>query len=696
MAVQSMARVLIIDNDPRVGEDLRAMLEPLRYRVEIAQGAGQHLLEQAVAIARSFRPHVTIVDLRLLDEYRDERSGLELLGSLRSARRILYSAYLTPEVIRKAVKKHGATGWVSKGESPQQLLNAIAEAARESCACQGDLSIYRPAAWTSQQIIRILFDEDANVSPEIVEDTLSQLFPENTEITLETVGGEVITPIPVSRGRSVVLKVRPDDLEPVVVKLAPAERIRNEYVRYREHVKDRLIGRFYAQLERMIEFWELGGVTYNFLGSSLRAVPSFTVFYRREMDPQVILRPLRHFFKEVWSRYYGQPLPDGHIPLFQTYDEALRLKERLGRFSNQEERMAFPGLPVPLINPVSWVLRHASDSLIPSARQAITHGDFHGDNLFVEHQHAWAIDFERTGAGHILRDFVELEVDIATRFVPFPRDDLSQFYKLAVVLAEPIEPTASLRPTAQLLADSESRKALDVIGGLRRLAYEVTRYSDFREYVWGLLFDALFVASLVSEESSQRDLALLLGSVLCGRLYHWGKEWPPKDWPPITWGRESLQILDIKATKEKGARTMLPSEQQAALMVLTEATKFLFSELGKKLDFWGQKKGEKVPQAIEPKPGPGTPAMKLDDLEQVVNTETLYQVQGSIKTSLDILRKLTRERDGHRKELLTDTLLDPKTRAWFENKVPELEKLIEEEATRLQELLDKVYQKQQD
>lgn len=141
---------------------------------------------------------------------------------------------------------------------------------------------------------------------------------------------------------------------------------------------------------------------------------------------------------------------------------------------------------------------------------------------------------------------------------------------------------------------------------------------------------------------------------------------------------------------------MLPSEQQAALMVLTEATKFLFSELGKKLDFWGQKKGEKVPQAIEPKPGPGTPAMKLDDLEQVVNTETLYQVQGSIKTSLDILRKLTRERDGHRKELLTDTLLDPKTRAWFENKVPELEKLIEEEATRLQELLDKVYQKQQD
>ena len=42
----------------------------------------------------------------------------------------------------------------------------------------------------------------------------------------------------------------------------------------------------------------------------------------------------------------------------------------------------------------------------------MTHGDLHGDNLLVDKEHAWAIDFEHTGSGHILRDFAELEVDI--------------------------------------------------------------------------------------------------------------------------------------------------------------------------------------------------------------------------------------------------------------------------------------------
>lgn len=532
MAIQSIARVLIVDNDPRVGPDLQAMLEPLGYRVQIAQGVGQVLLDQAVAIAHSFRPNVAIVDLRLLNEYRDERSGFELLGSLQSAHCILYSAHLTPEVTREALRRYGAANWVSKSESPQRLLDAIADAARESCAWQRDLSIHRPSAWTSHRIIRTLFGKDTDVLPEIVDDVLGQLFPKNREVTLEIGGAEAVTPLPVSRGHSVVLKAQPDDFEPVVVKLASAEQIRSEDANYREYVKDRLVGRFYAQLERTVEFWDLGGAVYSFLGSSLRALPSFTVFYRQETDHRVISRPLYHFFTEVWSRHYGQPLGDRHIPLFQFYDETLRLKERLERFSSQEEIRSFPGLPVSLINPVPWVLRHAEDSLIPGARQTIAHGDLHGDNLFTDGEHIWAIDFERAGPGHILQDFVELEVDIVTRLLP-TEVDFSLLYELAVVLAEPSEPTASLRQTEKLLANYETRKALDVIARLRQLAYEITHYPDSREYLWGLLLDALFVATMVSEESPQRERALLLGAVLCGRLRHWGEEWPPKDWPPV-------------------------------------------------------------------------------------------------------------------------------------------------------------------
>jgi hypothetical protein len=105
-------------------------------------------------------------------------------------------------------------------------------------------------------------------------------------------------------------------------------------------------------------------------------------------------------------------------------------------------------------------------------------------------------------------------------------------YELALVLVEPSEPTAPFRQTKKLLANPETLKALNVIAGLRRLAYEMTRYPDSREYLWGLLLDALFVATLVSEKL-QRERALLLGAVLCGRLRYWGEEWPPQDWPPV-------------------------------------------------------------------------------------------------------------------------------------------------------------------
>jgi DNA-binding NarL/FixJ family response regulator len=527
------ARVLIVDNDPRVGRDLQALLESQEYGVRLAQGVGQALLEQAVTDACAFRPHVAIVDLRLLDDYVDERSGLELLKSLQSARCILYSAYLSPEVTLEALKRYSATSWVSKSGSPSRLLDEVAGVLQESCAFPRSLVLNWPSAWNSQQIVKALFGEDTDVPPDIVEDVLGQLFPENKRMKLETVGGEVPSALSVSPGRSLVFKAWPDDLEPVVVKLASAKRVQNEAERYREHIQDRLVGLFYAHLERTIEFWDLGGTVYKFMGSSLGPLTSFTTFYRKKRDPEVILKPLRHLFTEVWSRHYSSPQHED-LPLFRVYDQVLNLKERLEKFSNQKKKLSFPGLPTSLINPVPWVLRHTDDTLILGARQAITHGDLRGDNLFMDDERAWAIDYERAGPGHILRDFVELEMDIVTRFLP-DEVDLSLLYELVLVLVEPLEPTAPFRQTKKLLANPETRKALNVIAGLRQLAYEMTRYPDSREYLWGLLLDALFVATLVSEKL-QRERALLLGAVLCCRLRHWGEEWPPQGCPPVALG----------------------------------------------------------------------------------------------------------------------------------------------------------------
>lgn len=484
-------------------------------------------------MADQFRPHVAIIDLHLLDQY-GERSGLGLLWHLRWARRILYSAYLTPAATREALQHYGVTDWVGKDEPPQRLLGMVAEATQRSCAGHRNLAIHRPAAWTSQRIAGTLFDTGSAVPPEIVDDIFAQLFPDSRQLTLETVSGEVTAPLPVSRGRTVVLKVQPDDLEPVVVKLAPALQIREEAKHYRDYIQDRLPGRFYAQLQRTVEFWDLGGATYAFLDSSLQALPSFAAFYRKETDARAILRPLHHLFKEVWGKYYAQPFSDRSVSLFQVYDEALHLMQRLKKITNLEEEWVLPGLPIPLLNPAPWVLRHADEVLSLDARMAVTHGDLHGDNLFVDDEHAWVIDFERSGPGHILRDFIELEVDILTRLVSLQQSDLARFHQLAVALAEFPESSAPTHPPPLPLEDPEVCKALHVIAGLRNLAYEITHFADPREYLWGLLLDALFVATLVSEESPQRERALLLGAVLCDRLQHWGKEWSLPDRLPMS------------------------------------------------------------------------------------------------------------------------------------------------------------------
>jgi CheY-like chemotaxis protein len=595
VTTKARARVLVVDNDVRVGRDIQAMMEPVGYQVQAVPGEGHELVTHAVDLARSFRPHVAIVDLRLLSEYRDERSGLGLLGRLRPAQCILYSAYLKPEVTREALKKYGAYDCVGKSESPKRLVDAVANAATESCAGPADLSIRFPSPWMPKKVVQTLFYEETDIPPVLVEDLIRQLFPHSQGVTLETMEGEVASSVSASQRRSVVLKAYPDDLEPVVVKLAPTKRIQEETRNYREYVKDRLVGRFYAQLERSKEFWDLGGTVYAFLGSSLRTLPCFSSFYKEHQDAQVILRPLEHFFGEVWSKHYDKPQSNRNTPLFALYDQSLRLRERLQRFGNQEETRAFPGLTISLINPVPWVLRHSEDSLIPEACLAVTHGDIHGDNLVVDKEHAWAIDFERTGHGHNLRDFAELEVDIFTRLIAHPLNDLSGLCDLALILAGPDESMTSVQPSALPSSGTEISKALKVIFGLRRLAYEVTHYRDFRQYLWGVLLDALFVATRAPADSPQREPALLLGAVLCERLRHWRHRWPPQDWDFTIAQDEPFSVVE---RKQADAFLSYNSHDRSAVQTVA---RYLKKEAGLRvwLDQWDLLPGDSWQEEIE-------------------------------------------------------------------------------------------------
>ena len=538
MNEQAKARILIVDNEPNVRDDLRQIFEPLGFTVAAATGSGDLLIEEAEKLAKQFRPHVVIIDLRLyIDELAGDQSGLFLIQRFRSVSCILYSAYLETAIIRDA-SKSGFYTFVGKGESPQKLVDEVEQAVRENSASVRGAFVHLPSNWSQKHIFKALgLEQNEAVPTNLVEDILCQLFPENNRVEADNVRGEVITPQDVSRGRSVILKVYPDDLVPFVVKLGLNEGIRKEQRNYNDHVKDKLGGRFYAQLENVNEFWELGGAVYAFMGTPLRNLPSFTDFYRMNRDKKIILEPLRHFFSEVWSKHYQNAQDSEAESLFHLYNESLKLEARLESIKTSTKKRLFKGLPITFTDPANWILAHKNESRLSNVRVAVTHGDLHGDNLFVDGNRAWAIDFENTSKNHILRDFVELETDIMIRLSRLEYEPI-QFYPLAITLTSMSEPTSAIRHVLVESDNENARKVIEVVYGLRQLASKVTMYSDVREYYWGLLFNILLVAKRMPEKSLSKSRALLFASIICERLRRWGQAWPPKEWPDVKWGEE--------------------------------------------------------------------------------------------------------------------------------------------------------------
>lgn len=516
-------RVLVVDDDERVQNDLKDMLDPADYDVRAAHGSGDTLIQDARRIADHFRPHVAVVDLCLWGDCTPDPGGLEVIAALESAHCVLYSAYLDFQVTRRLAREDRVT-WVSKREPPQHLLDAIEHAARAVCARPGTLHISAPAHWSPLGIVETLF-RSQDIPPEgLVNDLIKQLFPGSHALTLEPLEDDVGAAGAVGRGRSVLAKVwREGRRSPFVLKLGPARRIKQEASNYEQYIDDNLRGRFYAGIvDQPRYFWDLGGVLYAFLDTRLNDLSSFATFYGRHQDPNAILEPLRHLFQVVWGDFYRDPGGPPQ-PLLNSYERVLRLSKRLR--SPVAQNLAWPppfeGLPPDLPHPVAWVEQHKDDATIPLTRLAITHGDLHAGNLFVTRDHAWVIDFERSGPGPILRDVTELEVDILTRLVAPTRTDPVAFYRLAAALAHPTGPQAPIDTLADADPDPETAKALATIQGLRILAHRVIQIDDQREYLWGLLMDALFVALLHEKPTIQQDRALILSAVLCNRLEQW-------------------------------------------------------------------------------------------------------------------------------------------------------------------------------
>ncbi|HSO27297.1 MAG TPA: phosphotransferase, partial [Anaerolineales bacterium] len=436
--------------------------------------------------------------------------------------------------------------FIGKEEMPEGISEVLGTAAQRLCA-RGKATYIQPSDLLAA--IRCDFsDHNVIAAEDEIEDILVRLFPEANRLEVETFHPEQATwnVSSVPRPKNVILRVAEtvDGVrrQPKVVKLARAEKMETEVRRFYKHINGRLVGTYHPTLEKNAILWNLGGAVYTMLGEASEGVRQFSNVYSHE-PPEVIQPILSQFFGETWSDLYTTTREYIEASLFTAYCTVWGDKwfnERVKGFSKRHAKDwmqtgDWPEYTTP--EPMQWLIdqvdRTTDASRLPQVGMAATHGDLHGDNLLIDrNNHAWVIDFERSGPGPILQDLIELEADILNRLTcnSFNRAD---FYRLCILVLR----EEDLQPNAETtcLSSPEARKALDVITFLRRLAGEyIHPQSDAREYLWGLLFNALFRASISDVNTDHcLDRPLRLAGMICHRLEHWGAPWPPTNWPTI-------------------------------------------------------------------------------------------------------------------------------------------------------------------
>ena len=535
-------RILLVENERRARESCMSfVLKHWDYEPVLAIGEGKSLIKDAIAKARKSRCVLALIDLRLFDDSDGEDiSGLELAQKIGPIRTIILSGYPNPSILRELLERHKDIPFLSKADAPEKIRHTLDTEVRKVCAAKRGLNTTPPDLLA--QIARNTFGSLLEEYPDQVADILAQLLPGAANLKLEKLDSSLFIShaSAVPRPRSVVLRVYEEDYEPVVVKLARAEKIEVEVDRYEKFISRKISRNLTAKLERYAILWDIGGALYSYIGDF--DVKTFSRYYE-EHPIEDIRECLTSFFTVSWRKHYERKRKQGSISLFDLYASVWgdwygkRVKNFKSKTTRQEldlhEKLGLP-------EPIEWFKSNIAEnraqdrSIVESTYTAVTHGDLHGDNLLIDSQkNAWVIDFERSGEGHVLQDFIELESDIINRLEAHS-EDTSSYYQMCLTVACQTQ-IKELEQTEMEGADPGIRKALQTISILRSLAYRCTKITDARQYLLGLLFNTIFRATINNAEKhhERQSRALMLAGIFCHRLDHWDDLWPPEDWQHI-------------------------------------------------------------------------------------------------------------------------------------------------------------------
>jgi len=482
--------------------------------------------------------HLLMLDISMEAGNAENDQGLKLLAELheedqrRALRVVVLSGFGTPERYREAFARYNADDFLDKHAfSEKAFLKDIERIWNKDLKINLDLEIIWQVARDAAEACANLRlpggrlkknSEECRRIGEELEDLLCRLFYQAETVVVE----------PIERGKSGagVLRVQPYFQETgagrwVVVKFGHYLDIRLEAENYGRFVEPFVGGGRSTRVESMQRTFRLGGIRYSFAGAASDRFEDFGALYARS-DSHEISRILHDLFLDTCAAWYdNRSRPTPH-DLTKDYRELLGLQDlqvladplRRGLKAVQgHEKLQFPGLGGNRVftNPILAV---TDCQLVRSTYLCITHGDLHAANVLVDPRGStWLIDFLRTGRGHILRDFAQL--DTTVRILLLSPEQASLAERLA--LEEALLGTDRFKQLDELKApiagdNPALAKAFATVLFIRKIAAEKVASSqrdDMSEYHIACLFFALSLIRFWDLPTVQREHALLAAAL---------------------------------------------------------------------------------------------------------------------------------------------------------------------------------------
>jgi|GEM_PF-3385325 len=581
-AIHSTRRILVVDNDAGVRKTIKEVLHVSGYQVYVAEGSGEALIKNARQLLVDSRCHLAILDLRLInDNDPEDWSGFALASDISKQYPWVSCMFLTGygsfDLARRALAQNIAVDVARKDSSFNEIFRTV-DQVFSKIRCRWDQEL-EPSNPEWDELLAPLKEQIPNqeiAQSEFVE-VLGRLFPEADKLHLRKLSDYESAPS-VTSGHSILLRVAAHQngrwLEDVAVKIGSHDAIQREIVNYDHFVHNQIGDYRYTFRQSSASTWYLGGIVYALIGAEIDNTLTLQEYYRNtsDADYKSLDTVLNTLFSRLFRRWYAEP-KTVHINISSEYTTALGLNDdRLARLKNwgDDPEIQFAGISTPLPNPLVWIQRYGRNSDIETS-QHIVHGDLHSRNVFVgPNQDVWLIDFERTGPGHCLRDYIELETDIKFSLMSAAIEQPKLFYAFETALLgqtrDGLKKAGALVPPALVRNHPEAHRVFTVITHLRQLATDRIRYPDLRDYFWGLLFQTVFVATLSNVSDATREQVKLSAALICQRLgdgIHLREPWPPKS---------KIAVVKSKLVKKKMApesQRVLSAKRKSNLMLQT-------------------------------------------------------------------------------------------------------------------------------